>query len=99
MAETRRYLHPPDGVIYIFESFTRPQARGRGIFAFAIEAICTDFPEREVWIASTAGNRPSLRAIEKAGFSPRFEVLVRRRLGRTRLQQPPEAQSWFGGSV
>lgn len=99
MAEVRRYLHPPDGVVYIFESFTRPAARGRGIFTFAIEAISTDFPKREVWIASTADNLPSLQAIRKAGFGPRFRVLVHRKLGRARLQTSPEAESWFGGSV
>lgn len=69
--ELQTYLAPPQGDAYIYESFTRADARGRGIYPLVLRAIATDLYERGVarmWIGVEAGNEPSVRAIKKAGF-------------------------------
>ncbi len=37
--EIAAYLVPPAGDAYVYESFTRPQARGRGVYPFALVPI------------------------------------------------------------
>ncbi|MFN2588447.1 MAG: hypothetical protein ABR613_10080, partial [Actinomycetota bacterium] len=52
--ELRAYLVPPRGDAYVYESFTRPEARGRGVYPFALAGICAwarDAGTRNVWVA------------------------------------------------
>lgn len=86
--EIAAYVVPPAGGAYVYESFTRPEARGRGVYPFALAGICRWAAEAglsEVWVAVEAGNAPSLRAIRKAGFEPSYEIRYGRRLGRLHL--------------
>ncbi|HEX2240625.1 MAG TPA: hypothetical protein VHJ82_05740 [Actinomycetota bacterium] len=99
MAETRRFVAPPRDDVYLFESFTRSEARGRGLFSFAVESISAASPGRKVWIAALDTNVASVRAIQRAGFAPAFRVRALRRLGFLRLGLPAEATAFFGGSA
>jgi RimJ/RimL family protein N-acetyltransferase len=89
--EIRGWLVPPPGGAYVYESFTRSDARGRGIYPFAlanIVSILADEGSSEVWIAVEADNAPSRRAIDKAGFTFAFELEYRRRWGRLTIDPP-----------
>lgn len=86
--ELRGYVVPPSGDAYVYESFTRSDARGRGVYPFALRGIRQDLASkgiRRVWVAAEADNAASLRAIEKAGFGERYRLAYRRRLGAFRL--------------
>lgn len=86
--EIRRQLKPPPGDIYVYESFTRPEVRGRGVYPFALQHICADAREQgsnRVWVAVEADNPASVRAVTKAGFTEAFRVSYRRRFGRLEL--------------
>lgn len=83
--EVRGYLQPPAGHAYVYESFTRPEVRGLGIYTFALEAIaavCASEGFERLWVAVESDNPSSLRAVTKAAFSPAFEISYRRRAGR-----------------
>ena len=86
--EIDAYIVPPEGDAYVYESFTRPQARGRGVYPFALGGICAWARDRgleRVWVAVESGNAPSLKAIRKAGFEPAYEMRYGRRGGRLTL--------------
>ncbi|MGH2699540.1 MAG: GNAT family N-acetyltransferase [Actinomycetota bacterium] len=79
------YLLAPGGDCYVYESFTRADARGRGVYPFALEGICAWAAAQElgrVWIGVEADNNPSRRAVAKAGFEPQLTISYRRSLGR-----------------
>lgn len=96
VGELRRFFCPPPRSAYVYESYTRPEARGRGIYPRALRSIATLMAAEgrsELWIAATADNAPSLGAIGKAGFTLRFEIGFEIRRGRARLDLPLEARS------
>jgi hypothetical protein len=83
--ELHAYLAPPEGDAYVYESFTRADARGRGLYPLALRWIATDLYRsscRRVWVGVEAGNSASLRAVEKAGFRPSFSIRFGRRKGK-----------------
>jgi GNAT superfamily N-acetyltransferase len=89
--ELGRYLCPPPAEAYVYESFTRPEVRGQGVYPFALERIIVWLATRELrraWVGVEAGNDSSIRAVTKAGFSEGFEIAYHRRAGRVRLQPP-----------
>jgi GNAT superfamily N-acetyltransferase len=89
--EIARFVAPPKGDAYVYESYTRPDARGRGIYPFAlrsIEAWASGHGVGRLWIAVEDGNPSSRRAIDKAGFAMAFEVPFGRKWGRVTLQEP-----------
>lgn len=89
--ELRAYIRPPTDHCYIYESFTSPRARGRGIYPFALASICRDAVERgwtRAWVAVEDDNPASLKAVAKAGFEPAFTIDITRRLGRLDVQLP-----------
>lgn|GEM_PF-1515065 len=89
--EIRRFFRPPDGDIYIYESFTRPEARGRGAYPLILGHVCGDAAAAgltRAWIGVEKHNEPSMRAITKAGFRPALEIEFGRRWGRLRVGQP-----------
>lgn len=95
--EIRGWLVPPHGDAYIYESFTHPDARGRGIYPFALASILATLCSegvRRAWIAVEEHNPPSRRSIDKAGFTFAFAISYRRKLGRFTLYPAtgPEAQ-------
>lgn len=86
--EIRGYLSPPPGDAYVYESFTRADARGRGIYPLALAGIVSHFGRsgiRRVWVGVEESNSPSIRAIEKAGFVRSFELVYARSKGRFRM--------------
>lgn len=92
--ELQRYFRVPDGDAYVYESFTRADARGMGVYPFALTEICKALDAEEtqrVWVGVEHSNAPSLRAVSKAGFSPAFEVVYRRRWGKIDVELSREA--------
>jgi ribosomal protein S18 acetylase RimI-like enzyme len=90
--EIQRYLCPPSREAYIYESYTRPETRGRGIYPFALHSMCAWLAGRgftRVWVGVEDDNTPSLKAVGKGGFERGFEIRYRRRLGRLTVS-PPE---------
>ena len=90
--EIQRFLCPPEGDAYVYESFTRADARGRGIYPLALAGILTAMAREEigrVWVGVEATNLASRRAMEKAGFTEGFRVEFGRTLGRL----------WVGAAV
>src|SRR5918996_2532988 len=89
--ELRTYVVPPAGDAYVYESFTRVEARGRGAYPFAllhISSLLAGSGLSRVWVAVETHNDPSLRAVAKAGFEEAFDVRYRRRLGRLHVDPP-----------
>jgi ribosomal protein S18 acetylase RimI-like enzyme len=89
--EVQALLAPPPGDAYVYESFTRADARGRGIYPFALAGMVTELAARgieRVWVGVEASNEPSRRAIAKAGFEEGFQIRFSRRHGKLRLDRP-----------
>jgi hypothetical protein len=89
--ELRRYVSPPDGDAYVYESFTRADARGGGLYPLALRAICADLRTRSVrrvWVGVEYHNVPSLRAVTKADFEEALTIPYRRTLGRVSVGRP-----------
>ena len=83
--EIRCYICPPAGDAYVYESFTMPRARGRGVYPYALGHIVAEMGRsgvNNVWVAVEAGNHASERAIAKAGFELAYKISYRRYLGR-----------------
>lgn len=83
--ELRSYVVPPSGDAYIYESFTRADARGKGVYPFALANILSWAATAgigRVWVAVEEHNPPSLRAVTKAGFVEAFRLPFSRKLGR-----------------
>ena len=99
--ELSTYLVPPRGDAYIYESFTRPEARGRGVYPFALQRIAawaSDEGLRRVWVAVEEHNPPSIRAVSKADFAEGFRIDFARRWGRVDVGTPygPDASEARG---
>lgn len=95
--EIGMYLGPPLGDAYVYESFTRADARGRGIYPLALAGILTAMAGegiKRVWVGVESGNLASRRAMEKAGFTEGFRVEFGRKLGKLWVGAPvgPEAE-------
>jgi len=89
--EIKAYLVPPPGDGYIYESFTRADARGRGIYPFALRGLLAwgaSHDLRRLWVAVEEHNAASIRAVTKAGFAEAFRLPYARRLGRLRIEKP-----------
>lgn len=71
------HVRVPDDVVYLYDAFTVPGSRGKGLLADVARGVVRDFygsgicsgpAHCEVWIAEN--NPSSLRAFSKAGFEP-----------------------------
>ncbi len=90
-SEIGAFIAPPVGDAYIYESFTRPETRGRGVYPFALNSICTELRRQRVarvWVGAEADNEPSLRAIDKGGFQEAFQLTFHRSRGVIRVEEP-----------
>jgi GNAT superfamily N-acetyltransferase len=95
VGEADRFFVVPPGDAYIYESFTAPDVRGRGVYPAVLATISTRLGARGIsrlWIAAETTNHSSLRAIQKAGFTRSFEIGARRRWGRTDVTFPEGAE-------
>jgi ribosomal protein S18 acetylase RimI-like enzyme len=95
IGELEREIRLPPAEAYIWDCFTLPGHRGRGLYkallAHMVEVLRTEGYGR-VWIGASLANRPSVRGFEAAGFAPVLRVfyvragtrscLATRRLGR-----------------
>ena len=89
--ELRAYLVPPEGDAYIYESFTRPEARGRGLYPFALRNIigwAQGSGIVRLWVGVEEHNPASIRSVTKAGFEEGFRLPFARRWGRLSLGDP-----------
>lgn len=97
--EIRGYMTPPPGAAYVYESFTRPEVRGRGVYPFALRSICSwasTIGIEQVWVAVEADNPASLKAVAKAGFEPAFRFSYRRRIVRLTIEPPTGQMAHIG---
>ena len=88
--EVRRYFRPPAQDAYVYESFTRAEVRGRGVYPFALVHICKRLAAEgthRVWVGVESSNQASQRAVAKAGFEPGFRVSYRRLMGLLKLDR------------
>lgn len=101
--ELRGYFVVPPGDCYVYESFTRGDARGKGVYPFALKSICAWAAGKElrrVWVGVEAANVPSLRAVGKAGFEPQLTINFRRNVGRLEVnggkcsEEPAQSLCW-----
>ena len=66
-------LKVPERSIYIWDCFTRPELRGRGLFQELLRGIVERHPGIDIaYSAVDVNNAPSIRAMTKAGFRPLF---------------------------
>ena len=95
--ELQLYVVPPGGgddgggEAYVYESFTRADARGKGAYPKVlrhIESWAAASGLSRLWVAVESSNAPSRRAIAKAGYSAGFELAFERRLGRMSRSEP-----------
>lgn len=89
--ELRAYVRPSPGGAYVYESFTHSEARGRGLYPLVLGTAAAGLGTggaTRLWVAVEADNAASLRAVTKAGFTERFRVRYRRRLGRLHRDDP-----------
>ncbi len=86
--EIRAYVSPPEGEAYVYESFTRPEVRGRGVYPSALRGIAADLAEvgEHLWVMVEADNPASIRSVVKAGFEKWGSLAVKRRFGRLDLE-------------
>lgn len=90
-SEIKRLFVPPPKSAYIYESFTRVEARGLGLYPFALVGIGDELAAdglTDLYVGVEVDNAPSLRAITKAGFVPAFNLGFARRFGRLHLEEP-----------
>lgn len=91
--EIGRHLCPPPGDAYIYESFTRAETRGRGLYPKALRGIvrwCARNGIARVWVGVEESNEASRRALAKGGFEVVFRLAYGRRLGRLTLRPPDD---------
>ncbi len=89
---TRDHLDMEPGLVLrepssvgIFDCFTFPEHRGKGIYLDTLIRLIRDARDAQVstvWIAVHPQNLPSIKAIERAGFEPHRRIVLRRRAGR-----------------
>ena len=75
--ELQTYLAPPSGDAYIYESFTRADARGRGVYPMVLRSIAALLHRegiRRLWVGVEETNLASVRAIRKGGFEDAFAI-------------------------
>jgi hypothetical protein len=89
--EIQRYFRPPEGDAYVYESFTRADVRGHGVYPFALVSIANWLDARgvkRIWVGVEGDNQASIKAVMKAGFEEAFEVGYGRRWGRISVEEP-----------
>jgi RimJ/RimL family protein N-acetyltransferase len=89
--EIQRYFRPPEGDAYVYESFTRDEVRGEGVYPFALISIAAWLDARgikRIWVGVEADNQASLKAVGKAGFEEAFRVTYGRKWGRISVDEP-----------
>jgi RimJ/RimL family protein N-acetyltransferase len=66
----QEYIYPPGSAV-VYDFFTHPEARGRGLYSSSIRQMMADAAAagmNQIFVFVLADNDPSRRVIEKAGF-------------------------------
>ena len=93
VAESNRVLVPGPDEVYLYEAFTSPAWRGRGLFQallLKLQQFANAQGRRRALIFVLADNVPSWRAIERAGFEM-FQAV-------TKIEVLGLGFAWFRGS-
>jgi RimJ/RimL family protein N-acetyltransferase len=93
VAEINRVLIPGPDEVYLYEAYTSPAWRGRGLFQallLRLQQYAHDQGRRRALIFVLASNVPSWRAIERAGFEM-FQAV-------TKIEVLGLGYAWFRGS-
>jgi RimJ/RimL family protein N-acetyltransferase len=86
MTEVQQTLPLPEGSVALYDFFTHPEFRGRGLYRATISHMLADAFGRVqthfAYISVLADNGPSRHVIEDLGFAYQGSLWSRRRLGR-----------------
>jgi hypothetical protein len=96
MAELDEVLHTPSAArVMIFDCWTPPELRGRGLYRHAIGGLAELLlaEGKDVWIFSAAANVASVAGIEKAGFQKQASLHRRKILGWKKTRQESHGPS------
>ncbi len=89
---------PPPGSSGLYDHFTHPAARGRGLFYQAICQLLHDVVRlteaQQAYISVYADNGPSRHVIEKVGFRYAGSLVQERRLWAVRRYDLPAVETW-----
>ncbi len=82
---------------YVHDVYVAPSARGRAVAPVMLEALAGELRARDVyrsWALIDQGNQPSLRAFEKASYTPVCDVIHARMPGVDRIMvRPPDPEA------
>ena len=82
---------------FVHDVFVAPSARGRAVAPVMLEALARELRERDVyrsWALIDQHNQPSMRAFEKASYTPVCDVIHARVAGVDRLMvRPPDPEA------
>jgi Acetyltransferase (GNAT) domain len=93
-------VFPCPSEIALFDFLTLPEFRGRGLYTNALRSLVRSINTpraRSVYIAVDPGNTPSVKGIERAGFSPSLCIIRRRILGFAVMSQTAAHSDRFAG--
>jgi RimJ/RimL family protein N-acetyltransferase len=88
--ETRGWSIGRERSVGIYDCYTAPSHRGKGIYTDTLIRLLRSAREHGVktaLIAVDPENRPSIKAIERSGFRPLHRLTRRRRAGRSSIQE------------
>jgi RimJ/RimL family protein N-acetyltransferase len=88
--ETRVWSINRERSMGIYDCYTAPAHRGKGIYTDTLVRLLGSAREQGVMTALIAvdpANRPSIKAIERSGFRPLHHLTRRRRAGRSSIQK------------
>jgi ribosomal protein S18 acetylase RimI-like enzyme len=78
IGELEREFRLPPGEAYVWDCFTLPAHRRRGLYSSLLRHIARAMQAEgtaRLWIGTARANRASIRGFEAAGFAPVLEVL------------------------
>jgi len=84
------YTITEEGWVGIYDCYTLPAWRSRGIYTDSLILLLNSIRERDCekgFISVDPGNLPSIKGIEKASFRPLYRLRRFRRFGRVRIEK------------
>ncbi len=94
MDEVHQELVYPPGSTVLYDFYTLPDQRGRGLYASTLRQMMGDaaaLDTQALFIFVLADNAPSRRVIEKAGFAYAFSLFERILVARPKRWRAPDA--------
>jgi CelD/BcsL family acetyltransferase involved in cellulose biosynthesis len=86
-----RLSSPSPNAALIFDCWTPGPVRGHSYYGVAVTLMAKELAleGRAPWIFSAAANQPSIRGLKKAGFQPRYSMILQRTLMVRRVTNRP----------